>query len=259
MGDSKIFTTPDDVYKQIVAESACASDVIRQLGMSTTGSRNFRLVGRRNELLGITFGKPYDHRGGIGRVKTDDEVFCRNSQYSDTRRLAKRAIEKGYLEERCYICGLGPVWNDKPLHLVLDHIDGVHDNNEPDNLRLLCPNCDSQTATYRGRNKGTYNKIQVIKPQFFCEKCGAEIVTKDARFCAVCAMEERRKVDRPSKEELAELIRDKSFVQIGKMYGVSDNAVRKWCKSYDLPTKKREMGTYDNKCDCRCLFKRGVP
>ena len=78
MGNSKIFTTPDDVYKQIVAESASASDVIRQLGMSTTGSRNFRLAGRRNEMLGITFGKSYAHRGGIGRVKTDDEVFREN-------------------------------------------------------------------------------------------------------------------------------------------------------------------------------------
>lgn len=53
-----------------------------------------------------------------------------------------------------------------------------------------------------------------------------------------------RKVERPNREELKTLIRKKSFVQIGKDYGVTDNAIRKWCKAYSLPYLKRDINSY---------------
>jgi hypothetical protein len=53
----------------------------------------------------------------------------------------------------CEICGVSE-WNGKPIVLVLDHIDGNSDNWSLDNLQLICPNCDSQTSTYKSRNKG---------------------------------------------------------------------------------------------------------
>lgn len=54
----------------------------------------------------------------------------------------------------CALCGLGASWNGQPLVFVLDHIDGDAQNNHRDNLRLICPNCDSQLPTYKARNKG---------------------------------------------------------------------------------------------------------
>jgi hypothetical protein len=56
----------------------------------------------------------------------------------------------------CLICGISE-WNGKPITLELDHIDGDSSNNVRDNVRLLCPNCHSQTDNWRGRNinKGT--------------------------------------------------------------------------------------------------------
>lgn len=63
---------------------------------------------------------------------------------------------KRYLSEtagdECNICGQGLTWKGKPLTLQLDHIDGNSDNNDLDNLRLLCPNCHSQTETFSGRS-----------------------------------------------------------------------------------------------------------
>jgi hypothetical protein len=50
------------------------------------------------------------------------------------------------------------VWNGKPLSLVLDHRNGNNSDNRPQNLRLLCPNCDSQLETRGGRNKGRVEK-----------------------------------------------------------------------------------------------------
>lgn len=53
----------------------------------------------------------------------------------------------------CEVCGIDK-HNDLPLKLEVDHIDGNHKNNKPNNLRLICPNCHSQTDTYKNRNKG---------------------------------------------------------------------------------------------------------
>lgn len=60
----------------------------------------------------------------------------------------------------CDLCGLGQEWNGKPLSLQLDHIDGNSDNCFPSNLRLLCPNCHTQTDTYGSKGNGNrYKKI----------------------------------------------------------------------------------------------------
>ena len=57
-------------------------------------------------------------------------------------------------KERCAICQIPSIWNDKPLRFICDHIDGDSENNSRVNLRLICANCDSQLPTFKGRNKG---------------------------------------------------------------------------------------------------------
>lgn len=59
--------------------------------------------------------------------------------------------------DRCSLCGLLPVWNNKPLTLQVDHINGVNNDHRIENLRLLCPNCHTQTDTFGARNIRKYN------------------------------------------------------------------------------------------------------
>ena len=76
----------------------------------------------------------------------------------DPSTLKKYLVEKR--GETCEDCGLGNSWNGKSLTLHLDHIDGNSDNNLPANLRLLCPNCHSQTDNHGSKGQGSrYKKI----------------------------------------------------------------------------------------------------
>ena len=72
--------------------------------------------------------------------------------------ISNRPTLKKYLEDKhgraCQICE-GSRWMDNPIPLELDHIDGNAGNNNPSNLRLICPNCHAMTPTAKGRNKGS--------------------------------------------------------------------------------------------------------
>lgn len=88
-------------------------------------------------------------------------------------------------------------------------------------------------------------KKQDVAQKRYCINCGKE-VTKQSIRCNNCENERRRKntpmlVDR---EELKKLIRTQSFTQIGKNFGVTDNAIRKWCDKYNLPRTKKEINSY---------------
>lgn len=74
----------------------------------------------------------------------------------------------------------------------------------------------------------------------YCLNCGVEISGK-AKFCVACAHLETRVAERPTRERMKELIRSTPFTQIGKMFGVTDNTIRKWCKSMNLPSKSSEI------------------
>ena len=83
------------------------------------------------------------------------------------------------------------------------------------------------------------------KKLFYCKNCGKEVSYK-ADYCPYCAALMKRHVDRPTREVLKKEIRNSSFAAIGRKYGVSDNAIRKWCVSYSLPSRKSEIKLFSS-------------
>ena len=89
------------------------------------------------------------------------------------------------------------------------------------------------------KTKENYKKPNI------CIKCGKPIC-ENAKMCIQCRSIENRVVKRPSREQLKMLIKSTPFVQIGKQYNVTDNAIKKWCDSYSLPRTKREINNYSD-------------
>lgn len=85
-----------------------------------------------------------------------NEILVKNSHYTSSYSLKYRLIKSNMLKNECSFCKIS-TWKDKPLSLHLDHINGCRTDNRLNNLRLLCPNCHSQTDTYCGKNKGKIN------------------------------------------------------------------------------------------------------
>lgn len=84
-----------------------------------------------------------------------------------------------------------------------------------------------------------------LNPKYFCQNCGAPI-SSGSKLCINCARQASRKAERPNRTELKKLIRTQSFTQIGKQFNVTDNAVRKWCKTEKLPFRVKDIKKYSD-------------
>ena len=128
---------------------------------------------------------------------------------------------------------------NKILVLQLDHINGDYRDNRLENLRLLCPNCHSQTETFGSKNLVEYNpeNKQFIIPRLpnKCLECQKEI-GNDCQVCGECYRLYRKKyqkinhqykIEWPEDDKLLELLKQSNFVQLGISLGVSGNAIRK--------------------------------
>lgn len=102
---------------------------------------------RRSKKLGLE----YKIGGANKKFELNDILNGLHPQYP-TYKLSKRLIKEGIFDYKCNSCGISK-WNNLPIVLELDHIDGNSHNHLKENLRFLCPNCHSQTSTYCGKNK----------------------------------------------------------------------------------------------------------
>ena len=231
---TKIDNFTREEFEKIVQNSSTFSEISIAAGYSKNSTATEQIK-KKCEQWNISL----EHLTGYKKSNkelTFEDIFIENSQVAQSS-LRRYYLKGEYSPYVCSICGQPAEWNGKPLSLTLDHINGDNKDNRLENLRWVCPNCDRQLPTFCGKNiKHRYN----AREKNFCVDCGKEIVAGSER-CLECHHKTQYHCEHPSREELKDLIRNFSFVELGKRYGVSDNAIRKWCLKEGLPTKKSEI------------------
>jgi transposase-like protein len=228
-----------------VADSQSYSEVLRRLGMRPAGGNHAVLRRYVDEVWRI----PTDHfdpgaaaSKGLGKKPRPlAEILVEGSTYSRAK-LKWRLYESGLKQRICEICGQGEMWRGRQMSLILDHINGVPDDNRIENLRIVCPNCAATLETHCGR------KNSAPPASRRCKRCGQEFAPKYRRH-AYCSRDcgvrwdrsvlrgrpqpDQRRVERPPYERLLEELKETSYLAVGRKYGVPDNAVRKWVRFYE--------------------------
>lgn len=147
-----------DKFLLVIQKSKSYKEVARNLGIGTTYG-NRQTIKRYIEKYNIDnshFDNGYSvYKDSIGRTvrkRSLSEILVEKSDYVDTRNLKNRLYKEGLNKRECELCGQGEEWQGKKMSLILDHINGVNNDNRIENLRIVCPNCNATLDTFSGKN-----------------------------------------------------------------------------------------------------------
>jgi hypothetical protein len=212
----------------------------------------------------------------IKKIRFSLQEKLQNNIRVTSHKLKQQLIQAKIFEPKCYKCN-NTTWNDRPINLELEHINGNKYDNRLENLTILCPNCHAQTSTYKSKNK---NKPKAISPclnevnkvvyslsylrELAKNKTRQELAdflkvdrrTID-RMCLKHNIETQKPIieykikNRPTKykkisldipkEILEKEITEHSMLELSKKYGISDNGIRKRCKKLGIDLKKAKF------------------
>lgn len=239
-------------YIKLIKESKSFCEVCRKANIvATTGNYNTlkKIIEENN--IDISH---FKRQGGGKHEKISIDDVLTNKRQITTYRLTKLLLKHGLKERKCENpeCGITE-WCGKPLKVVPHHVNGNHNDNRLENIMFLCPNCHSYTDNFGGKN--------MERKKRYCVECNKELLSGQQKYCSVecrknhveklkfskneSAMNKRTIVSKiPSKDELIVDLSMMNISKIGTKYNVSDTAVRKWLKKYNLPLKCAEITNF---------------
>jgi predicted RNA-binding Zn-ribbon protein involved in translation (DUF1610 family) len=209
-----------DILEKIVKESDTIHSVLVKMGKNTSAA-SYKLFHRKVEKYKIDTSHFLSRKeitakqfkeGNLKKIPTN-ELFTENSIVS-RKQIKNRLIAENLLEYKCCMCGNDGNWNGSKISLILDHKNGVNNDNRLKNLRFVCPNCNATLDTHCKGSKGLIPKIPKAK----------KLIRADRILC--------RKVNRPDFDTLLDDVNNIGYSAAGRKYGVSDNAIRKWINRY---------------------------
>ena len=225
---------PKEQLEVIIKQSICWTDIMRALGMPFHGGYipRFRKLAQKYNICY----KHFDHHKALAHYsankKSNDELFIENCT-AGRASVKNRILSDNLIEYKCRDCDNVGLWNNKQIVLQLEHINGVRNDNRLENLCFLCPNCHSQTATFTGKNNT--NEEDCIKSRernkISIQKSFEELT--ELRNSAK-NIPNYRKVNRPEKDELQELLWTTPTTKLAEFYNVSGTAIKKWAKQLGL-------------------------
>lgn len=238
----------EELLKNTIKESQNYTEVVKKIGLSPRCSGNFQTLKKYIKIFNIDishFTGGTFQIGNISKSKIDLNLLLKEDSYINRTSLKKRLYSEGLKEKKCEICGIGENWfNGSKIVHILDHINGEPFDNRIENLRIICPNCNSTLETSCSWNK--VKKIYDIENDEYknakiYKKCNCgKIILIGSKMCSECNGENSRKVDRPNLEILEKEIEKFGYVGTGKKYGVVGNTIKKWIKQYQKINKKEE-------------------
>lgn len=134
-------------FGPIINRSKSISEAIHNLGLTSINGGTYKIIRKyiKKYNLDVThFDTIYKRK----KTKTLEELLIENSPYKYNARIKELLYSNGIKERKCEECGQDENWRGKRMSLILDHINGVNNDYRLENIRILCPNCNSTTETF---------------------------------------------------------------------------------------------------------------